>query len=116
VGTYRQEETLTEPGGRPHPLPVILQLLNREDRFDRLELPRLRREDVHETLSRLYPSHTWGEDFPALLYRESEGNPFFMVEILKLLATERVLEERDGTWTLRTTVDKISVPDKVSTS
>ncbi|MGH7680710.1 MAG: protein kinase domain-containing protein, partial [Candidatus Eiseniibacteriota bacterium] len=113
VGTYRQEETVTDPGSRPHPLPGVLQLLNREDRFDRLELQRLGREDVQEILSRLYPSNTWAGDFPALLYRESEGNPFFMVEILKLLATEHVLEERDGTWTLRTTVDRISIPDKV---
>jgi predicted ATPase/tRNA A-37 threonylcarbamoyl transferase component Bud32 len=113
VGTYRQEEVVTEPGARPHPLPGVLQLLNREDRFDRMELTRLRREDVHEILDRLYPSHSWGEDFPALLFRESEGNPFFMVEILKLLATEHVLEERDGVWALKTTVDKISIPDKV---
>lgn len=68
---------------------------------------------MKEILDRLYPQHTWADDFPSLLFRESEGNPFFMVEILKLLVAERVLEERDGRWTLRTTVDKISVPEKV---
>jgi tetratricopeptide (TPR) repeat protein len=36
-----------------------------------------------------------------------------MVEILKLLSSERVLEEREGKWSLRTTVDKISIPEKV---
>ena len=113
IGTYRQEEVTGEAGGRPHPLPGLLQLLSREERFERMELPRLRREDVKEILSRLYPAHTWGDDFPALLFRESEGNPFFMVEILKLLTSERVLENRDGKWSLLTTVDRISIPEKV---
>ena len=113
IGTYRPEEIETGSGGRPHPLPEILRGLSREDRFERMELPRLRRDDLKEILDQLYPAHSWKEDFPALLFRETEGNPFFMVEILKLLATERVLEERDGRWSLRTAVDKISIPEKV---
>ena len=113
VGTYRPEEIVTEPGERPHPLPGLLQMLARDDRFERIDLPRLRREDVKEILNRLYPDHTWGDDFPSLLFRETEGNPFFLVEILKLLSGERVLEKRDERWTLRTAVDKISIPDKV---
>ena len=113
VGTYRPEEIVTEPGEKAHPLPGLLQLLSREERFERIELPRLRRDDVREILDRLYPAHTWGDDFPSLLYRETEGNPFFLVEILKLLTSERVLEERESRWVLHTTVDKISIPEKV---
>ena len=113
VGSYRPEEINAEPGARPHPLPAMLRMLGREERFERVELARLRREHVREILDRLYPDHGWDEDFPALLYRETEGNPFFMVEILKLLAGEKVLEEKDGRWALRTTVDRISIPEKV---
>jgi tetratricopeptide (TPR) repeat protein/tRNA A-37 threonylcarbamoyl transferase component Bud32 len=113
VGTYRPEEVAAEPGERPHPLPALLGLMSREDRFERIELPRLRREDVKQILERLFPVHTWGDDFANLLYRETEGNPFFMVEILKLLAGEKILEERDGKWTLRTAVERISIPEKV---
>src|SRR5882672_741617 len=113
VGTYRPEEIVTEPGEKAHPLPGLLQLLSREERFERIELPRLRRDDVREILDRLYPAHTWGDDFPSLLYRETEGNPFFLVEILKLLVSERVLEELQSRWVLHTTVDKISIPEKV---
>jgi tetratricopeptide (TPR) repeat protein/tRNA A-37 threonylcarbamoyl transferase component Bud32 len=113
IGTYRPEEIVTEPGERPHPLPGMLQLLSREERFERIELPRLRRDDVREILDRLYPVHTWGDDFPSLLYRETEGNPFFLVEILKLLTSERVLEGQESRWVLHTTVDKISIPEKV---
>ena len=113
VGTYRPEETISEPGGRQHPLQTILQILGREDRFERIDLARLSRADVTEILQRLYPGHGWGEEFGTLLYREAEGNPFFMVETLKLLTAEKVLAKRDEQWTLATTVDKISIPDKV---
>jgi len=111
--TYRPEEAIAEPGGRQHPLQGILQLLGREDRFERIELQRLTRGDVAEMLQRLYPGHQWGEEFGALLYREAEGNPFFMVEILKLLTAEKVLAKKDDVWTLGTAVDKISIPEKV---
>lgn len=113
IGTYRPEETVAEPGDRQHPLAAMLQLMGREERFDRIELSRLRREDVALVLERLYAGHEWGEEFGVLLYREAEGNPFFMVEILKLLTAEKVLSQRDGRWTLTTAVDKISIPEKV---
>jgi tetratricopeptide (TPR) repeat protein len=113
VATYRPEETTADAGGQQHPLQGILQLLGREERFERIELSRLSRGEVIEVLHRLYPRRDWGEEFGSLLYREAEGNPFFMVEILKLLTAEKVLVERDGTWTLATAVDKISIPEKV---
>ncbi len=113
VGTYRPEETIAEPGGRPHALQSVLQLLGREERFERIDLARLKREDVTEVLQRLYPGHAWGEEFGTLLFREAEGNPFFMVEILKLLTAEKVLAKHGEVWTLATSVDKISIPEKV---
>ncbi len=113
IGTYRPEETTSDPGGRQHALPGVLQLLGREERFERIDLSRLSRDEVLEVLRRLYPTHQWGEEFGALLYREAEGNPFFMVEILKLLTAEKVLAKRGEAWTLATTVDRISIPEKV---
>ena len=113
VLTYRSEEIVSEPGTRSHPLPAMLQLMSREERFERLELARLTRDQVGAILDQLYPEHTWAGDFPALLYRETEGNPFFMVEILKLLSAEQVLAQRDGRWSLTTAVDKLMIPDKV---
>ncbi|MBI4363902.1 MAG: protein kinase, partial [Candidatus Latescibacteria bacterium] len=113
VGTYRPEEVVSEPGDRQHPLAAVLPLLGREERFERIELSRLGREEVSLVLERLYPGHDWGEEFGALLFREAEGNPFFMVEILKLLSAEKILAPRDGRWTLTTAVDRISIPEKV---
>lgn len=113
LGTYRPEEAAVEPDRREHPLLAMLRLVSRQDRVTRIELPRLGRGHVESILSRLYPAHDWGDELPALLYGETEGNPFFLVEILKLLVTEKVLVERDGRWSLATAVERISIPDKV---
>ena len=109
--TYRPEEIAE--GGRPHPIHAVLQLLAREEHFERIDLGRLVRADVDELLARLYAGHAWGEEFGALLFRETEGNPFFMVEILKLLTAVKVLSQQGGAWTLASTVDALSIPDKV---
>jgi tetratricopeptide (TPR) repeat protein/predicted Ser/Thr protein kinase len=113
LGTFRPEDTVSETGERPHPLPSMLQLLSREERAHRIELHRLGRGEVVAMLDGLYPRHDWSEEFPTLLYREAEGNPFFLVEILKLLTAEGVLVAQDGRWMLSTAVDRISVPEKV---
>lgn len=113
VGTYRPEETVTQPGERPHPLRPLLQALGREERFERIELQRLGREDVAAILERLYPGHAFGDELGQLLYRETEGNPFFLVEILKLLSSEGVIAERGERWVLTTALEKIEIPEKV---
>jgi tetratricopeptide (TPR) repeat protein/tRNA A-37 threonylcarbamoyl transferase component Bud32 len=113
VGTYRPEETVVAKGERPHLLTTLLQVMGREEGFERLELGRLGKEAVVDILDRLYPGHQWGPELAHLLFRETEGNPFFLVEILKLLTGEGVLAQRDGRWTLTTGLDKIQIPDKV---
>src|SRR6185503_15790264 len=104
--TYRPEETIPELQG-------VLRLLGREEHFERIDLARLSRTDVTELLTKLYPGHEWGEEFGSMIFREAEGNPLFMVEILKLLTAEKVLAKHGDTWTLATAVDKISIPEKV---
>ena len=113
IGTYRPEEATGEARDRPHPLRAALQVMSREERFERIELHRLGKDEVRTVLERLYPGHEWGEEFGSLLYRETEGNPFFMVEILKLLSAEGLLCQRDGRWVLTAAVETISIPDKV---
>ncbi|MBI1797600.1 MAG: tetratricopeptide repeat protein [Candidatus Eisenbacteria bacterium] len=112
VGTYRPEETANAPR-EVSPLTAMLHSLSRQERFERFELGRLDREAVDAILAALYPGHHMGADLVALLYRETEGNPFFLVELLKLLTGEGVLAEKDGVWTVTTALDKIQIPDKV---
>jgi predicted ATPase len=73
VGTYREDEI-----GRDHPLTPALAAVRRDSAFERIGLSGLRERDVAELVG--YHS---GERFVRRLHRETEGNPFFIEEILR---------------------------------
>ena len=83
VGTYREAEL--QPG---HPFTETLADLSREHRFERHRLRSLDRAAVE----RLVRHHT-GHETPELstrIFEETEGNPFFVVEMLRHLTESGV--------------------------
>ena len=87
IGSYRESEL-----GHRHPLLKTLGNLARQGMLVRVPLHGLSEEDVGK-----YIQMTAGIDPPGSLvtkvYRETEGNPFFVKEIVRLLVTEGHLEE-----------------------
>ena len=87
VGTYRD----TDFDGK-HPIAETLAELNRESTFTRISLARLSEREVAEYLTAVHGS----APSPALvsqLHEETDGNPFFLAEMLKLLAAEGTLDK-----------------------
>jgi ABC-type oligopeptide transport system substrate-binding subunit/DNA-binding SARP family transcriptional activator len=89
VGTYRPEEVSLS-----HPLTRLRQGLGRDHRVDRLALKSLSGETVKE-LARSLVGEQKGTTFGDLLYRESEGNPFILVETVNDLQEQGVLVASD---------------------
>ncbi len=83
VGTYRDVEL-----GRRHPLAEILGDLAREAAFTRVTLRGLTGEDVRDYLARLHEGRA-GEDVAEAVHRMTDGNPFFLGEVARLLAAEQ---------------------------
>jgi len=82
IGTYRDVEL-----GRQHPLVQTLGELSREGLSARLTLAGLNRGDVArfiEMTAGLDPS----EELVQAVYQETEGNPFFVNEVVSLLVAE----------------------------
>jgi class 3 adenylate cyclase len=96
IGTYRDVEL-----GRRHPLSQALADLSREGLLERIALKGLSEQEVGryiEVAARIEPP-------PALvkaIHDETEGNPFFVSEIVNLLASEGELEDPSnlGEWTV----------------
>jgi class 3 adenylate cyclase/tetratricopeptide (TPR) repeat protein len=108
VGAYRDVEL-----DRQHPLADALAALRREVEYERIALTGLAASEVEELLVGLA-----AHEVPAALVdavsAETEGNPFFIREILLHLVEEgRLYRGDDGRWTTRHGVAELGIPEGV---
>jgi class 3 adenylate cyclase len=92
IGTYRDTDL-----DRRHPLAEALPLLRREVEPTRLALEGLPSEAVHELLERL-ADHEVPMGFASLLTAQTDGNPFFLREMLIHFTEVGALRFEDGVW------------------
>jgi len=99
IGTYRDVEL-----SRRHPLSLTLGELNRERLFQRVLLRGLAQEDVGrfiELVSGIAPPQGMVE----AVHRQTEGNPLFVTEVVRLLVQEGELTPekvgRRDSWSVR---------------
>jgi tetratricopeptide (TPR) repeat protein len=110
LATFRSEELSAPADGQPHPLIETLRLMGREELFKEIKLGNLKKSDV----SRIAESMLGASVHPELaekLAEESQGNPLFVVESVKMLFENNNLVQNHGLW--RLSVDKVDIPTKV---
>ncbi|HLA24068.1 MAG TPA: protein kinase [bacterium] len=107
VGTYRDVEL-----DRQHPLADLLRDMNRERLYQRILLRRLNTDGVRAMIASMFGVDQVSEEFGALIYRETEGNPFFVEEVLKHLVESGAIYREEGRWQ-RKEIAEIEVPQSV---
>lgn len=108
VGTYRDVEL-----DRSHPLAPILRELNRERLYARVLVRRLTPEHVAEMIRAILQTRDpVSTEFRDLIYTETEGNPFFVEEVLKHLVEVGALYITEGRWE-RKNIREIDIPQSV---
>lgn len=110
VGTYRDTEL-----GRTHPLAEVLADLRREPAVRRLSLTGL---DERETAAFLEAAagNQLDESGLALakaIHAETEGNPFFVGEILRHLIDTGAIDRTGGGWAFRGSIEDLHLPEGV---
>ncbi len=96
LGCYRETEL-----DRSHPLAEALDDWNRERAAVRVHLKRLEPDGTSAMLSVLLGDDCLNEDFCADIHRETEGNPFFVEEVVKTLVGEGQIVCECGEWRRR---------------
>lgn len=90
VGTYRPDEL-----SPAHPLVRTLGALARQPDLERINLRGLTVEEVGR-----FVAHGWAvvpsDELTASLHAGTEGNPFFLIELVRLLASEGTLGHADA--------------------
>lgn len=93
VGTLRPEAV-----GQRHPLQVLQQQLSREGLCQPLRLSRLSPADVETLVVEMSGAGEAVVSLAGRLYQETEGNPFFLMEIVKALFEAGVVHLEGGAW------------------
>jgi class 3 adenylate cyclase len=110
LATYRDTDL-----DRTHPLADVLADLRREPGVSRLDLVGLDTAEV-TALMESTAGHDLDQPGTALalaLQRETEGNPFFVGEVLRHLAESGVLVQREGRWTSDFTLEDVGLPEGI---
>jgi len=110
VGTYRDTEL-----GRTHPLAETLADFRRLEGVERLALVGLDADGVTAFVEAT-AGQTLEERGRALaraLHAETEGNPFFVGQVLRHLAESGAIYMRDGQWAYDGSLDQLGIPEGV---
>jgi class 3 adenylate cyclase/tetratricopeptide (TPR) repeat protein len=108
--TYRDTEL-----ARGHPLLELLADLRRASGIERLSLPGLDGPGVAAFMEQA-AGHALDEEGTALaqaIWAETEGNPFFVTEVLRHLAETGAIERREGQWVTAASLEDLGIPEGV---
>src|SRR5207245_10951493 len=110
VATYRETDL-----DRAHPLSAALADIRRDHPFERLHLKGLDAEEIALALERGagHPVGTRGHRLAEALERATDGNPFFILQILGHLTDTGRIYEQDGVWTFDVQVEELGIPEGV---
>ena len=110
VATYRDTDL-----DRRHPLSDVLADLRRQPGVDRLDLQGLDEDEINGLMTK-----TAGHDLDAagsvlagMLHTETEGNPFFVGEVLRHLTETGAIVQVDGRWTTDASLADVGIPEGV---
>jgi predicted ATPase len=107
IGTYRDVELeVTRPFAK------VLESLLRQRLAARMALRRLPASGVDALLEAM-SGHPAPSSFARAVFRETEGNPFFVEEVFQHLAEEGHLFASDGRWRTDLHMDTLDVPEGV---
>jgi len=107
LATYREIEL-----DRQHPLAAALVEWNRDRIATRVALGRLGRADSDGLLATLLGQDEVSPEFGEAMHRETEGNPFFLEEVVKALIEQGQIYREGGEWQRRDVAD-LAIPQSV---
>ena len=98
--------------GEEHPFRDVMRKLEAREVAHELPLDSLSPDDVFQYVDLEFPGHRFPQKFIRLIHRRTEGNPLFMVDLLRDLRTRGVLTQRKSSWVLRPS-SHVTLPKRI---
>jgi DNA-binding winged helix-turn-helix (wHTH) protein/tetratricopeptide (TPR) repeat protein len=108
IGTYRPVDVILSD----HPLKGVKRELQAHSLSHEIALEYLPEEAVAQYLAARFTSHHLHGRLRRTIYRRTEGNPLFMVNLVEYLVDQKLIVEEQGTWKLRGDLSEVegSIP------
>jgi DNA-binding winged helix-turn-helix (wHTH) protein/predicted ATPase len=103
IGTYRPVDVIVSD----HPLKGVKRELQAHGFCTELPLEYLTEAAVAEYLAARFPGHQLPASLRRTIYRRTEGNPLFMVNLVEFLIDQKIVVNEEGTWKLAVDVAQI---------
>jgi class 3 adenylate cyclase/tetratricopeptide (TPR) repeat protein len=107
IATYREIEL-----DRVHPLAAALVDWHRERLAARLTLHRLSQDETGALLATLFGEARVAADLTRVIHRETDGNPFYVEEVVKSLVEHGHIARQGERWAYRD-VDALEIPQSI---
>ncbi len=110
LGAYRPEELKVD---EDFPLESVLDRMKEEKLFEEIELKRLPFKDSSLMIKKILKSEALPQSFLLMLYRETEGNPYYITEILNSMVEEGIIDPYSYDWNPEETLTDVIVPPSI---
>lgn len=110
LATFRSEALTVDAQGRPHPLVETLRQMKREDLYKEIKLPNLDQTHV-SAIAKSMLGGNLQQELVEKLTKESQGNPLYIVETLRMLHERHSLTQEHDQW--RLSANELGIPAKI---
>jgi predicted ATPase len=113
IGAYRPEDLVDDV--KQHPLQSLLERLLHEKLMKSISLARLDKIETKGIVDSLLHNMEFPEGLVDFIYHETEGNPFFIEEVLRTLEEGGAIKfnEERNLWYLTKSLKEVELPDTV---
>jgi predicted ATPase len=112
IGAYRPED-MVHTRGTIQPLDELITRLGAENLFTTVELRRLNHEETKNMVADLLGIVSVPQDFADVIYNETEGNPFFVLEVMRTLIENAALSIQEGKLVMNISPKEIIIPTSI---
>lgn len=114
VCTYRPEDIQNNYRKSAQFIENIIPDIDKEGTFTHIPLSRLNQHGTSSIVKAVFKNADIPEAFTASLHQETEGNPLFIVEILKALMDEKLVSKDNGSWRITSDIVKLKLPGRLA--
>ncbi len=113
LGIHRTDKYDLQDDGKPKAIVDMIKRMRNEDVCHEINLDRLNREKCDLLIDKSLVNTAFSEDFYGGVFQGTKGNPFFVIETLKLLSEKKYIYPVDHLWLDKKIDFKIEVPSRV---